>query len=644
MIRLLSLCLLLLAGFAAPAIGWAAEVPPSTTEADLLRRLVVQPLDTGRVRLLSALCYELHDSDPTRALRYGEQAVTLATTLNDQVGQLYGLLNLSSCYANLSDGPHALRLQQQALTLARQLHDANGIVRAYTGIGGIHHERSDTVNALRNYQWALEKAYAKGVKTRTQLMLFGNLGNLYSYLGRYPQALLYTRRALQLARSNGDKAGESLYMAHLGTHYYQQNRLDLAEGLLREAIVLVEPLRSYRIEAGHLEMLAIVLLLKDQLDEAETLTRRALRLARQTASQERLLDGYNLMAEINASRNNYEQAFGWQSRFRDLNDSLNSRSRLQTLAALQTRYETQGKEHQIKLLTQQGELQNLRNQELWAVVGALVLGLGGVFFLYWKLRQSRAALAANNVALHQATRELREVAASKDRLYAVVAHDLRGPVTSFVGVTELIEFYLRKGDETGLRRLPALVKQSANSLNSLLDNLLSWAVNQTGELVSQPEWLSVDELFTEIEELYRTTAEAKQIQLVASDAPGLQVWSDLNMTRTILRNLVGNALKFTPSGGHIQLDAATTPDNSVLLTIADSGRGMPAEQLDALLRDNASSPMMVAASTNNARSGTGLGLPLCRAFVERLHGTLTVESTLGQGTVVQIRFPARPAA
>ncbi|WBO84521.1 ATP-binding protein [Hymenobacter yonginensis] len=609
----------------------------------MLRRLVVQPPDTGRIRLLAALCYELHDSDPTRALRYGEQAVALATTLRDQPGQLHALLNLSSCYANLSDGPHALRLQQQALTLARRLRDTDGIVRAYTGIGGIHHERNDTLNALRNYQWALEKVYSKGVKTRTQLMLFGNLGNLYSYLGRYSQALLYTRRALQLARANGDKAGESLYLAHLGTHYYQQNQLDLAEGLLREAITLVEPLRSYRIEAGHLEMLAIVLLLKDQFDEAETLTRRAMRLARQTASQERILDGYNLMAEINASRHQYEQAFEWQNRFRDLNDSLNSRSRLQTLAALQTRYETQGKEHQIRLLTQQGELQNLRNQELWAVVGALVLGLGGVFFLYLKLRQSRAALAANNVALHQATRELREVAASKDRLYAVVAHDLRGPVTSFVGVTELIEFYLRKGDENGLRRLPTLVRQSANSLNSLLDNLLSWAVSQTGELVSQPEWLSVDELFAEIEELYRTTAEAKQIRLTASEVPGLQVWSDLNMTRTILRNLVGNALKFTPSGGHIQLDAAATPDHNVLLSVADSGRGMPAEQLDALLRDSASSPMMVSAS-NNSRSGTGLGLPLCRAFVERLHGTLTVESTLGQGTLVQIRLPARPAA
>ncbi|QNH61909.1 ATP-binding protein [Hymenobacter sediminicola] len=610
----------------------------------LIRKLATQPRDTGRVRLLAALCYELHDAQPTRAIHYGEQAVDLATTLHDQPGLLRSLLNLSSCYANVSDGPHALQLQQKALMLARQLHDNDGIVRAYTGIGGVHHERNDTTNALHNYTRALALAYDKGVRVRTQLMLFGNLGNLYSHLHNFPQALLYTRRALQLARTSGDKAGESLYLAHLGTFYYQQNQLDTAEGLLRKAITLVEPLKNYRIEAGHLELLAIVLLLKEQLDEAEALTVRALQLARQTNYQERILDGYNLMAEIKVSQREYEQAFNWQSRFRDLNDSLNSRSRLQTLTALQARYDTKEKEHQIRLLTQRGELQQLRNRELWAVVSTLIVGLGGIGLLYWQLRRSRSALATKNVALHQATHELREVAASKDRLYAIVAHDLRGPVTSFVGVTELIEFYLRQGDEKGLRRLPALVRQSAQSLNGLLDNLLNWAVSQNGELVSQPESLPVNELFAEIEELYRTTAEAKQIQLHTPDLPelDLRVWADRNMIRTILRNLVGNAFKFTPGGGQIALTAHSAPDgSSILLTVADSGRGMAAEQVEALLH-NGTRQQLLPVISHNTRSGTGLGLPLCRAFVERLHGTLSLQSVLGEGTTVWVQLPAQP--
>ena len=276
----------------------------------------------------------------------------------------------------------------------------------------------------------------------------------------------------------------------------------------------------------------------------------------------------------------------------------------------------------------------------------MVLGLGGIGLLYWQLRRSRSALATKNVALHQATHELREVAASKDRLYAIVAHDLRGPVTSFVGVTELIEFYLRQGDEKGLRRLPALVRQSAQSLNGLLDNLLSWAVSQNGELVSQPESLPVNELFAEIEELYRTTAEAKQIQLSTPVLPDLdlRVWADRNMTRTILRNLVGNAFKFTPGGGQIALTAHPAPDgNSILLSVTDSGRGMAAEQVQALLHHGAPQPMVPAVS-RNTRSGTGLGLPLCRAFVERLHGTLSLQSVPGEGTTVWVKLPAQPVA
>lgn len=629
------MALLLSAGLAQPV---RAAAPPDAAVALLLQQLAAHPAaDTVRVRILSSLCYSLHDSDPTSALRYGEKAVNLATQLQAKRSLLHSLLNLSSCYANLADGPHALLLQQQALTLARTLRDQNGIVRAYTGIGGVHHERGDTTNAFRNYHRALLRVHEQGVSVRTRVMLLGNLGNLYAYVQNYPKALLYTRRALQLARTSHDRAGESLYMANLGLYYMQQNQLGIAEGLLRNAIGLVEPLKNYRFEVGHRELLATVLIMKGELDEAEELTQQSLRLARQIDYKERVLDAYNLLSEISEQHKEYEDAFRWQRMFQDLNDSLNSRSRLQTLAALQTGYETTEKEHQIRLLTQRGELQQLRNRELWAIVAALVLGLGGMGFLYMQLRRSRTDLSAKNLALQQATQELREVAASKDRLYAIVAHDLRGPVTSFVGVTELIDFYLKQGDENGLRRLPALVRQSAQSLNGLLDNLLSWAVSQTGELVSRPESLVVDELFNEIEELYRTTAQAKQIQLTASAPLDLPLWADRNMARTILRNLVGNALKFTPRGGQIELSAQASPTGEISLTVTDTGQGMQPDQVANLLRPG--TPRLTASSLGSARSGTGLGLPICRAFAERLGGTLSIESSSSEGTVVRVQLP-----
>ncbi|MCC3155724.1 HAMP domain-containing histidine kinase [Hymenobacter sp. 15J16-1T3B] len=603
----------------------------------LRQRLRVLPADTSRVRTLNQLCYGLHDVAPTRALPYGEEAVTLARRLHDQPGLLYSLLYLGSCYANLSDGPHALQLQQQALTLAQQLHHADGIVRSYAGMGGIHHERGDTTSALRNYRLGLEHLREPGVSVRTQLMLLGNLGGLSFYMGHTADGLLYTRRAMQLAHQHGDLSGESVYVGHLGTYYLRQERLDVAEGLLRKALTLAETARNQRVEASQLTMLATVLLLREQTDEAEELARRALALARRISFPERVLDAYDIMAGVNEVRQDYEQAYGWRQLYVALNDTLNSQARLNTLSALQTRYETRAKENQIRLLTQRGQLQQLRNRVLWAVVATLLLGLAGVGALTWKLRRSRQALARHHAALEQANADTRRLAASKDRLYSIVAHDLRGPVTSFVGVTELIDFYLRTGDEEGLRRLPTQVRQSAQHLNGLLDNLLNWAVTQTGELAYEPAVLPLDELLLQATELHQSAAEARQITLSTTAPEGLAAWADAHMSGTVLRNLLGNALRFTPRGGSIHLSAVRAPTtDEVLVQVTDTGSGMSPEQVQALLH-----PEQEPARRPNghARSGTGLGWPLCQAFVQRQGGRLQISSRPGLGTTVTFSLP-----
>lgn len=615
----------------------AAHAQDSLGVARLRQSLPALPPDTGRVRVLSQLCYALHDHTPTQAVRYGEEAVRLARRLEDKPGLMRALLHLGSCYANLSDGPHALKLQQEALLLAQELQNTDGIVRGYTAMGSIHHERGDTINAWANYRQALTRVRTPGVSVRTQLMLYGNLGGLFFYEGQYPKGMQYTRYATQLARRSGDRAGEAMYLGHLGTHYLQIGNYGIAEGLLRKALELSEAANNPRFVTSQQELLATVLLLTNKLDEAEELTRKALAQGRRIGFLERVLDGYDLMANIQAARQQYRQAYEWRQRYEALNDTLNSRARLGTLSALQSRYETAEKENQIRLLTQRTELQQLRNRELRIAVGALVLGLVGAGGLTWQLRRSKRALAANHAALERANAQTQQLASSKDRLYSIVAHDLRGPVTSFVGVTELIDFYLRTGDEQGLRRLPEQVRQSAQHLNSLLDNLLNWAVTQTGELAFQPQQLQLGELLRDVEALHRPAAQARQIGLSVAAAEGLTAWADANMTRTILRNLVSNALKCTPVGGSIRLGAVLTPDDRmVAISVWDTGFGMPEEQVQALLDPGRTPPRP---AVGRARSGTGLGLPLCLAFVRRQGGELHIKSTPGQGTTVQFTLP-----
>jgi len=596
------------------------------------------PASVRRVQVLDSLCYALHETAIPQALAYGEQGVALARRLGDQRGLMRCLLSLGNCYASSSDGPHALALYNEAHGLARRLNDVEGTVRSYSSMAGVHHERGDTTIAWRNYKEALRLADRPGVTEHTRLILFGNLSSFYFYLERPELALRYMNKALYLARRTHDRSGEALHLANMGTYYWQKGRVEVAEGLIRRALKITQDLHEARYEAGNLELLCLVLLQNHRTDEAADYATQALQKARESHYLERVLDAYSVLAQVNTQQENYKQAYEWQERYLALNDTLNNRQRLNTLMALQTRYDLRDKEHQIRLLTERTHLQHLRNRGLWAVVAFLALIVVFVGVLYWQLRRNRAALRANHLALQETTAELRRVAASKDRLYAIVAHDLRGPVTSFVGVTELIGFYLTRRDEDGLRRLPELVRQSAHSLNGLLDNLLNWAVSQTGELAFRPEKLDVAELFAENAQLYQTTAEAKQIRFELSHAPDLRLWADHNMTRTILRNLVGNALKFTPAGGHIQFHAVANPETgTVTLTIADSGHGMPAALVQEVLYSQ-ELPQTLG-SLHGPRAGTGLGLLLCRAFVQRQGGLLSIHSTVGAGTTVHVQLP-----
>jgi signal transduction histidine kinase len=265
--------------------------------------------------------------------------------------------------------------------------------------------------------------------------------------------------------------------------------------------------------------------------------------------------------------------------------------------------------------------------------------------LYNRLRINQAELEVSHAALETATDELRGVAAFKDKLYAIIAHDMRGPVMAFAGVTGMIDVYLRDGNQAGLAALPGIVRQAADSLNRLLDNVLNWAVSQTGELAYRPEPLVVNDLLQECLALYHTTAEAGGQHLHTETDPNLRILADRNMVRTILRNLMGNALKFVPRGGFVHFEASLDPANTnrVLLRCTDNGPGM-APDLVARLRQG---PALETAETGmwsgTTASGLGLGLALCRAFVHRHGGVLGIQSRQGAGTSITVTLPLAAA-
>ncbi|OGX89545.1 hypothetical protein BEN47_06590 [Hymenobacter lapidarius] len=613
---------------------------PSSTEA-IRQKLNTSLSDTTRLRLLQAMTTALSAEQPSRALPYGEAAVGLARTLPEKQrapGLLRSLLNLASCYANLSNGPEALTLLTEAQGLALRLRDVDALARTYTSQGSIYHERRDSVTAWQHYRRALQLAGQPAVSAHTRMRLLGNVGSLFFFRQQYPQAMRYDSLALALARREGDSTAQSTYLSSLATYQMRVGNMGRVNRLLTQALAISQRQHAVRNQANQLIMFAMYYMQTSQPERADAAVREALKVARRSNYLERVLDSYSILAAQAADQERYREAYEWNQRYVDLNDTLNNRQTFQTLASAQVNYETQERARRMRQLTQQNEEQAWRSRLLVLAVAVLAIGLLVTAYFYRNLRRNRAALAANNQALERTSAELRTVAGYKDKLYAIVAHDLRGPVTAFAGVTSLIDSYIAQNDQAGLARLPALVRQAADSLNHLLDNVLNWAVSQTGELDYRPAPLLVSELFAECQALYQTTAAASWQHITLSAPANLRLMADRNMTRTILRNLVGNSLKFMPTGGHVHLEAAPDPDDAqmVLLSCTDTGPGMNAATVASLMSGPALPEATVMPQTT---TGLGLGLALCRAFVHRHGGTLVIQSRPGAGTNVTVSLP-----
>lgn len=222
----------------------------------------------------------------------------------------------------------------------------------------------------------------------------------------------------------------------------------------------------------------------------------------------------------------------------------------------------------------------------------------------------------------------------KDRFFAIISHDLRGPVSSFQGITDVIAMYIRKGKYAELEAMISEVEQATFQLSGLLDNLLNWASQELSAIPYTPVKIDVNEMVDSLYDVLHSSAASKSITLSKNVKAGMVIWADLNSTVTIFRNLINNAIKFTEDGGTIEISAELVED-LIEIQVKDSGIGIPKDQMNDLFR------MTDAASTYGTKGekGVGLGLQLVGDFTKLNKGLLDVDSKEGEGTTFKVSLP-----
>lgn len=232
------------------------------------------------------------------------------------------------------------------------------------------------------------------------------------------------------------------------------------------------------------------------------------------------------------------------------------------------------------------------------------------------------------------TKELKQNNRLKDKLFSIIAHDLRGPFQALLGLTELMKEDLKTLDEVEKQKMVGHIHYSSKSLYELTENLLEWASLQTGRLKPLAEEFNLSELTQKIVGVQEQVAKQKNIQLSSEIPKGIEICADSNMVDTIFRNLISNAIKFTPEQGKVSISLTESADQ-VILSVADTGMGMSQEMVNKLLIVGNSR----SRRGTNQEKGTGLGLIICKEMIEKHHGELSISSKPDKGSTFTVTLP-----
>jgi len=243
-------------------------------------------------------------------------------------------------------------------------------------------------------------------------------------------------------------------------------------------------------------------------------------------------------------------------------------------------------------------------------------------------------IEAKNIELAQSEAKLKKLNKTKDKLFSIIGHDLRGPIGNF---KVLIDLLLTSFDLSNTEALKNILKEFHNSTNStyeLLENLLTWAKSQQNNIEVSMTFVNIAEIAELSISLLESSASSKKITIHNQIPEGKFIYADRNMTMTIIRNLLNNAIKFTEEGKNIYLNLSKV-DKKWLIEVKDEGVGISEENIKVIFDQEQN----FSTYGTKQEKGSGLGLLLCKEFVEKMGGEIWVESTLGLGSSFKFALP-----
>ncbi|MCD4745167.1 MAG: tetratricopeptide repeat-containing sensor histidine kinase [Bacteroidales bacterium] len=592
-------------------------------------------------------------SDFENSLDYFKRSLEIEEELGNKKNIAKVSNNIGIVYYDLGNFEKTLKYYLKSLRLEEELENTQGIAHCLNNIGIVYAAWGNKEKALDYYEKSLKLEEILGNKQGIAGSL-NNIGIIYSDMGKDKLAIEYYEKALKLEQEFINIKGIAYALNNIGESYFEL-------GEHKKALEYIQSSLEMEIEAGNKTGIAqsyttigkIYYRLGNN-KKALDYNNKSFKIANSIKLNPTVLDNYDLYYKIYLSLGNYKKALNYHEKYNNLKDTIYNKKFHKQLAEIYAKFEIEKREREKEILRHENEIKEkeLLNQRIYLIIIFVLMLVFGVM-VYFDIKSKKKAnieLKKKNQQITEqkeksektfqelriSEQKLREVNATKDKFFSIIAHDLKNPFNAIIGFSNLLYEDFNKFNENEKKSFIKNIKDASESTFKLLQNLLDWSRTQTGKIEINPEIIDISTIVNDNISILKTNADTKNIKILSEVSFNTMAYADENMIKTVLRNLLSNAIKFTPKSGEVKIFADPF-NNFIEVCISDTGIGISKENIENLFRID----KQFKTKGTVDEPGSGLGLILCKEFIEKNGGEIWAESELGKGSKFKFTLPVK---
>ncbi|MEX0845276.1 MAG: tetratricopeptide repeat protein [Balneolaceae bacterium] len=538
--------------------------------------------------------------------------------------------NLAVIYQNLGQYNKAFENYLTAIEYAEAANDTIMLTIAYNNLGLAYNNTEEYDKAIYYFEKSLEFAELKNSKLDIYRAVL-NMANTFGNTKRYDEALSSYELAEKLHNELRPNIPPVIILHNRGRTLGKMKQYEEAEILLKESLALSDQMNIP--EGMYYNHFILGTIYQEQKRSEESIPHfeKAVDLAINSTNPDLIEESREKLYKAYSQANRYEDAFRTLQSHKAFTDSITDIEKEKELANLQSRLEL-NRQNELNQLLNEKQVQQegqLKAQLILIIAAVVIIILIVVILLIMRKTAKEKEVILGQLKAQK--QKLEELNLTKDKLFTIIAHDLRTPLSSMQGVLYLIKE--RAISEKDMLKLVKELEISVQKNVNVMEDLLTWAKGQLTGVKLKFKSVRLKPLIEEIIGSQKFMAEKKGITITQKIAKNEVIKADSNALRLVIRNLLSNAIKFTNENGKIKINSEVKNGN-ILLSVSDNGIGIPDNESDKVF----DSQLWSRDGTKNEK-GSGFGLGLSKEFVQRMDGKIWFESKVGKGTTFYVELP-----